>query len=139
MDTGRVIDGSMIEVLGDGVRVAFDAGRRWARLRFQARAEFLHGETVQGGFITAWIDSAMAHACRLVWEDAYMPATLEMKVAFLEPVYSQPVYAEGWIVRDGTSTAFVEGRLVDDSGTLLASATSTVKKAKPRNAVSAAG
>lgn len=133
MDTDRVIDGSMIEALGDGMRVAFDAERRWARMRFHPRPEFLRDGTVQEGFIAAWIDSAMAHACRLVWDDAFMPATLEMKVAFIEPVYERPVYAEGWLVRDDASTAFVEGRLIDGSDILLASATSTVKKARPRS------
>ncbi len=125
----------MIEALGNGERVDFDPVRGWARMRFTARAAFadLDG-SVQGGFVCAWIDAAMAHACRLRWDDAFMPATLEMKVANLEPVPITTLYAEGWIVRDvpGDSVVYAEGRLVDADDNELARASSTIKKARAR-------
>ena len=85
------------------------------------------GNVVQGGFVTAWIDSAMARAAMLATEGALAPATLEIKVSFFRAANPGPVRAEGWVERLGRSIGFLEGRLTTLDGDVLATATSTVK------------
>jgi len=85
------------------------------------------GGVAQGGFVTGWIDSAMAHACIARYTTDFWIATLELKVSFFRPVAPGPVVAEGWIERAGKSTVFTEGRLLDADGEVAAKATSTIR------------
>jgi acyl-CoA thioesterase len=118
----------LLASLGDGRVVEFIAGENRAVMEFTARPEFCHsGDVVQGGFVTAWIDSAMAHAAMLATEGALAPATLEIKVSFFRSATPGPVRAEGWVERLGRSIAFLEGRVTTLGGDVLAMATSTVK------------
>ena len=98
-----------------------------ARLEYEARASQCHsGGVVQGGFVTGWIDAAMAHAVIAVLGHDVTPMSLEIKVSFFAPVRPGRVIAEGWIERRGKKTAFVEGRLLDLEGNVLAKGSSTV-------------
>ena len=118
----------LLASLGDGRVVEFIAGENRAVMEFTARPEFCHsGDVVQGGFVTAWIDSAMAHAAMLATEGALAPATLEIKVSFFRSANPGPVRAEGWVERLGRSIAFLEGRVTTLGGDVLAKASSTVK------------
>jgi uncharacterized protein (TIGR00369 family) len=81
---------------------------------------------VQGGFVTGWIDAAMAHAAIALNGPDVTPMTLELKVSFFAPVRPGLVIAEGWVERNGRKTAFYEGHLKDASGKVLAKATSTM-------------
>ena len=121
-------DGSMLDHLGLVERGTFDPEREYIELTFDARPGFAHPGGVQGGFITGWIDAAMAHAVMWATEMQMIPMTLELKVTFLVAVRpGQQVTASGWILRRGRSIAFLEGQLRDPEGTLLATATSTAK------------
>jgi acyl-CoA thioesterase len=118
----------LLESLGDGRVVEFVAAENRAVMEFTARPEFCHsGDVVQGGFVTAWIDSAMAHAAMLATEGALAPATLEIKVSFFRSANPGPVRAEGRVERLGRSIAFLGGRVTTQGGEVLAMATSTVK------------
>jgi uncharacterized protein (TIGR00369 family) len=118
----------LLESLGGGRVVEFIPGENRAVMEFTARPEFCHsGDVVQGGFVTAWIDSAMAHAAMLATEGALAPATLEIKVSFFRSANPGLVRAEGWVARLGRSIAFLEGRVTTPGGEVLAMATSTVK------------
>ncbi|MCZ8171400.1 MAG: PaaI family thioesterase [Novosphingobium sp.] len=98
-----------------------------SRLEYEARTNQCHsGGVVQGGFVTGWIDAAMAHAVIAVLGDQVTPMSLEIKVSFFAPVRPGLVVAEGWIERRGKKTAFVEGHLLDASGNVLAKGNSTV-------------
>lgn len=98
-----------------------------AELEYLAKAEQCHsGGVVQGGFVTGWIDAAMAHAAIARAGEGVTPMTLELKVSFLAPVRPGPVFAEAWAVRHGRKTAFYEGALRDGAGNLLAKASSTM-------------
>jgi acyl-CoA thioesterase len=109
------------------VRVVQMSADRGAVLEYLARPEQCHsGGVVQGGFITGWIDAAMAHAAIAVGGQGITPMTLELKISFLAPVRPGPVFAEGWAVKHGRKTAFYEGALKDASGNLLAKASSTM-------------
>lgn len=98
------------------------------RIRSRARPEMCHsGGVVQGGFITGWIDQAMAHVVMAKTAREFQVLTLEIKVSFLEAVRPGVVIAEAWIERLGKSTAFVEGRILDEKGSVLAKGSSTVR------------
>jgi len=119
---------ALMQSLGDGRLVEFIAAENRAVMEFTGRQEMCHsGDVVQGGFVTAWIDSAMARAAMLATEGALAPATLEIKVSFFRAASPGPVRAEGWIERMGRSIAFLEGRLTTLDGDVLAMASSTVK------------
>ncbi len=97
-----------------------------SRLEYMAKPGMCHsGGVVQGGFVTGWIDAAMAHAVIAVLGDEVTPMSLELKVSFFAPVRPGLVVAEGWIERRGRKTAFLEGRLLDGEGNVLAKGTST--------------
>lgn len=98
-----------------------------ATLEYRAGNHMCHsGGVVQGGFVTGWIDAAMAHAAIAMGGPDVSPMTLELKVSFFAPARPGLVIAEGWVERRGRSTCFFEGRLTDSSGKVLAKASSTL-------------
>ena len=83
---------------------------------------------VHGGYFATLLDSACGCAAhsKLSAQQAY--TTLELKIAFHKAMTAQTgrVRAEGRVVTIGRRVAFAEARLVDTSGTLYATATSTL-------------
>lgn len=120
---------AILEVLGDGEMIEYDAEARRCVLRFTARPEFCHtgGNVVQGGFVAGWIDCAMAHVINHATEGSMGAATLELKVNFFESTPRTTVEVSAWIERLGRSIAFVEGALTTLDGDVLATASSTIK------------
>src|SRR4051812_28749627 len=82
--SGRALKESM----GNFHVTAWDAETRTLRAAFSVRREYCHtnGSIAQGGFITAWLDAAMAHAVLHDTQEAFNIASLEIKVSFLERV-----------------------------------------------------
>ncbi|MFM5954169.1 MAG: PaaI family thioesterase [Novosphingobium sp.] len=120
---------TLYETMGLTRIVEIDPAGR-AVLEYQARPEQCHsGGVVQGGFVTGWIDAAMAHAAMAIAGQDVVPMTLELKVSFLAPARPGPVFAEAWAIRHGRKTAFYEGALKDGAGTLIAKASSTMMMA----------
>ena len=118
----------VLDTLGDGEIVEFDGEAGRAVLQFTCQPEMCHsGGVAQGGFVTGWMDAAMAHACIARYSTAYWIATLEIKVSFFRPTPPGLVVAEGWIERAGKQTVFTEARLLDSDGEVLAKASSTVR------------
>jgi acyl-CoA thioesterase len=106
--------------------VEMDAAGR-AVLEYRAGQHMCHsGGVVQGGFVTGWIDAAMAHAAIGMAGPDVAPMSLELKVSFFAPARPGTVIAEGWVERRGRSTCFFEGRLLDGAGKVLAKASSTL-------------
>jgi acyl-CoA thioesterase len=109
------------------IRVVEISAEGRAVLEYEARAEQCHsGGVVQGGFVTGWVDAAMAHAAIGRAGHQVTPMTLEIKVSFLAPVRPGRVFAEAWPIRHGRKTCFYEGTLKDAEGNLLAKASSTM-------------
>lgn len=124
----ETFDTTLMQTLGNGEVLAWDAEHQRMSVQFDAKPEFCQSDNVvQGGFITAWIDNAMALSVGRASGGAYLPATLEVKVNFYRPTHPGRVRAEAWIVRMGRSVAFTEGHLLDAHGVVLATATSTIK------------
>lgn len=118
----------VLATLGDGRVLESHQETGRASIEFTCKPQMCHsGGVAQGGFVTGWIDSAMAHACIARYTTAFWIATLELKVSFFRPVSPGRVVAEGWIERAGKQTVFTEGRLLDDDGEVLAKATSTIR------------
>lgn len=84
--------------------------------------------TVHGGYAATLLDSAcgIAVASRLTHDQTF--TTLELKVAFHKAITegTGKVRADGVVISMGRRVAFVEARLTDANGTVLASATSTL-------------
>jgi acyl-CoA thioesterase len=113
------------------------AGR--AVLEYEARPGMSHsGGVVQGGFVTGWIDAAMAHAAIALHGEGVTPMTLEIKVSFFAPTRPGRVFAHGWVERHGRRTTFYEGCLKDAAGAVLAKASSTILLADRRRVEDAA-
>lgn len=103
-----------------------ESGR--AVLHYRARMDQCHsGGIVQGGFVTGWIDAAMAHLVMAKTKFEFSPLSLEIKVSFLKSASPGLIVAEAWIERMGKSTAFLEGCIKNEEGEILAKASSTVK------------
>jgi uncharacterized protein (TIGR00369 family) len=104
-----------------------DQARGLVRLKMVGRAEWCNPRgALQGGFVTAMLDEAMAVAGIVAGELAYAVPTLELKTTFLRPCPAGPVEAEGRVVRWGKSAAFLEADLFDLEGRHVARASSTV-------------
>ena len=98
------------------------------RLEYIAEHRHCHSENiVQGGYVTGWIDSAMAHSVMIPTNFEFSPLTLELKITFLKSANPGPVIAEAKVIKLGRSIAFVEGSLFDNDGNLIAKGTSTNK------------
>ncbi|MDM7956424.1 PaaI family thioesterase [Blastomonas sp.] len=98
-----------------------------ATIEYQAGQHMCHsGGVVQGGFVTGWIDAAMAHAAMAMSGPDVVPMSLELKVSFFAPARPGLVIAKAWVERRGRSTCFFEGQLLDSGGKVLAKASSTL-------------
>ena len=128
---------SLNETLGLIRVVSTDAGGH-ASLEYEAKREQCHsGGVVQGGFISGWIDAAMAHAAMAKNGPGIVPMTLELKVSYFAPTRPGLVVAEAWVERHGKRTSFYEGHLKDAEGNVLAKATSTILLADMSRVVAA--
>jgi uncharacterized protein (TIGR00369 family) len=98
-----------------------------ATIEYRAGQHMCHsGGVVQGGFVTGWIDAAMAHAAMAMAGPDVVPMSLEIKVSFFAPARPGLVTASAWVERRGRSTCFFEGQLLDAAGKVLAKASSTL-------------
>ena len=100
----------------------------WIRVGFEGRREFLNpAGFIQGGFLAAMLDDTMGPAMFLLGEGKLFTPTIDMHVSFIAPARPGPIIGEGQVVQAGTSVAFLEGRLTDASGNLLARATASAR------------
>jgi uncharacterized protein (TIGR00369 family) len=84
--------------------------------------------TVHGGYAATLLDSACGCAVHAMLAPGQGFTTLELKVAYHKAMTRQTgkVRAEGRVLSFGRRAAFSEAKLLDASGRLLASATSTL-------------
>ena len=118
---------ALMGAMGDGRVIEQNAEAGRAVVEYTAKPEFCHsGGIVQGGFVTGWIDSAMARAAIASTNGEKSMTTLEIKISFLKAAVAGKTYrAEGWVVRAGKSVMFMEGRLLDQDGKLIAKGSAT--------------
>ena len=116
----------VMKLLGAEV-IDFDHSQQTITMGYTATPEMCHSKViVQGGLITAMVDSAMAYACMGCFEELMAVPTLEIKVSFLEAGNPGPMRAIGRARRLGRSVGFLEGELYQHEK-LIATSTSTVR------------
>ncbi len=118
---------ALMESMGNFHVTGWDAERKVLGAAFTVRREYCHtnGTIAQGGFITAWLDAAMAHAVMHDTEQRQTVFSLEIKVSFYEKVGPGQGRVEGRVIRRGKRVAFLEATLYNPDGKLAAQASST--------------
>jgi uncharacterized protein (TIGR00369 family) len=98
----------------------------WIKLAFDGKPEFCNpAGFIQGGLLSAMLDDTMGPAVLVMSEGRLYTTTISMTVNFLAPAKPGPIVAEARVTLLGKTIAFVEGRLMAEDGTLLATATAS--------------
>lgn len=100
-------------------------------MNFDVGEELTHsnGTIVQGGFITAMLDTSMAHLIIFKMNGEYNPLTLSINVTFLAPGSPGQFTASAKVDKLGKSISFTSANL-HQHGALIATATATNKLVK---------
>lgn len=127
MIEGRLPPPPAAQLLGwELVSIAPEKGE--IELAFLARPEFLNpAGTVQGGILCAMLDDTMGPAASALLEGKSFAQTLELKTSFFRPARPGRILASGKVTHRGRDILFLEGRLTDPEGRLLAAATATAR------------
>ncbi len=126
-------DDNLQKTLGLDHIIEMDGKTGRAVMAYRAGMHMCHsGGVVQGGFVTGWIDAAMAHALIATLEPGSNFLSYEIKVSFYKSAGPGLNIAEGRVDLKGRSTAFLEGELRNEAGEILAKATSTAKILRPK-------
>jgi uncharacterized protein (TIGR00369 family) len=81
--------------------------------------------TLHGGILCDIADAAMGISYASTLEEGESFTTLELKINFLKPVWKARLRAEGHVVKRGKTVGLVECDVVDETGSLVARASST--------------
>jgi len=81
--------------------------------------------TLHGGILCDVADAAMGCANLSQLEEGESFATVELKINFLKPVWTGRVTAVGEVIKAGRTLTLLDCRITDESGSLVAYATST--------------
>jgi uncharacterized protein (TIGR00369 family) len=81
--------------------------------------------TLHGGILCDLADAAMGIAYASTLEEGESFTTLDLKINFLKPIWKARLRAEGRLVKRGKTVGMVECDVVDDTGSLVARASST--------------
>ena len=104
-----------------GLNISYPDDR--SEVRFTVRDFMFNPQgSLHGGIIGTVLDIAMGH---LLHHNFGAGMTLEMKTQFIRAPKAGELTAVGRFLRKGRSINFLEARLQDDAGDLLAYATST--------------
>ena len=118
----------LFQGMGFSKILEFSKENQSIKIEYIAESRHCHsGNIVQGGYVTGWIDSAMAHSVMIPTDFEFSPLTLELKITFLKSANPGIVIAAAKVIKLGKSIAFVEGTLTNESGDLIAKGTSTNK------------
>jgi uncharacterized protein (TIGR00369 family) len=109
--------------------LSFEGGRASLAVTMSERLTNSWG-VAHGGLLMTLLDVAMAHAARAPETGGGRPwpgvVTIEMKTSFMRPGQGRLV-AHGAMLQRTATLAFVEGRVMDDQGELVAHGTGTFK------------
>src|SRR5882762_3967374 len=111
-------------------------GDGWVRIGFDGKKDFCNpAGFVQGGILSAMLDDTMGPAVLVMTEGKLFTSTITMTVNFLAPAKPGPLVAEATVTQLGKTVAFVEGRLMAEDGTLLATASTSARLVETAKAV----
>lgn len=126
--TEHMREQALFQGMGFSKILEFSSENQSIKIEYIAETRHCHsGNIVQGGYVTGWIDSAMAHSVMIPTDFKFSPLTLELKITFLKSANPGIVIAGARVIKLGKSIAFVEGTLTNESGELIAKGTSTNK------------
>src|SRR5712664_3874713 len=108
----------------------------WVRIGFDGKAEFCNpAGFVQGGILSAMLDDTMGPAVFVMTEGKLYTATITITVNFLAPAKPGKIIGEADVTQLGKTIAFVEGRLMSEDGTVLATATTSARLVETAKAI----
>jgi uncharacterized protein (TIGR00369 family) len=100
----------------------------WVRIGFEGRTDFCNpAGLVQGGILAAMLDDTMGPAVFVMTDGKLYTATITLNVNFLAPARPGKIVGEANVTQLGRTVAFVEGRLMDENGTVLATASTSAR------------
>jgi len=100
----------------------------WIRIGFEGKREFCNpAGFVQGGILSAMLDDTMGPAVFIKTDGRLYTATISMTVNFLSSAKPGPIVGEAKVLQIGKTVAFVEGKLLAEDGTVLATATTNAR------------
>ena len=100
----------------------------WIRIGFDGRKEFCNpAGSVQGGILSAMLDETMGPAVFVMTEGGFYTATITMTVNFLAPAKPGKLIGEATVTQVGKTIAFVEGKLMAEDGSVVATATTSLR------------
>jgi len=96
--------------------------------RFLARPEFAnrHG-TVQGGIVSAMLDSAVSAVLLAQLPDDLTSMTVRLETEFLRPAPLSVLHAKAWLMTRDERSATTRGELSAPDGTMVAAATAHLR------------
>jgi len=107
--------------------VEFIPGKNQLTMQFEPGLHCCHSvDIVQGGFVTAMLDAAMAHVIMATEQFRVSVSSIDINVSFLLPTRAGRHTAVGSIIKLGRSVGYVRAELYSDQGDLTATATSSV-------------
>jgi uncharacterized protein (TIGR00369 family) len=108
----------------------------WIKIGFDGKPDFCNpAGFVQGGILSAMLDDTMGPAVFAMSEGRLYTMTISMTVNFLKPARPGPIIGEAAVTQLGKTVAFVEGRLTDEEGSLLAAASASARLVETSKAI----
>ena len=100
----------------------------WIKILFDGKSDFCNpAGFIQGGMLSSMLDDTMGPAVFVMTEGRLFTTTITMTVNFLAPARPGPITGEATVTQLGKTIAFAEGRLTAEDGTLLATASSSIR------------
>ncbi len=115
-----------------GKIIALDPESRSCTFELCVPLDYCHsGNIVQGGFVNAMIDAAMAHASFGIVSSITRLSSLEISTRYESATFGeQTLTVTGRIRKVTRSIVFLDGEIRDEQGNLTATAQSTAKIAR---------
>ena len=102
--------------------------RGWLAVGFDGKAEFCNpAGFIQGGILSAMLDDSMGPAVFVTSDGRFYATTISLTVNFIAPARPGPLIVEAQVIQIGKSIAFMEGKLIANDGTVLATASTTAR------------
>ena len=105
---------------------SFEPEQQQLTMLFEPGLDCCHSiNIVQGGYVTAMLDAAMAHVVLALEQFHVTVSSIDINVSFLRPTRAGKYRAVGSVVKLGKTIAYLRAELYSDKGELTATATSS--------------
>ena len=100
----------------------------WLKVGFDGRTDFCNpAGFIQGGILSVMLDDSMGPAVFVTSDGRFYATTISLTVNFIAPARPGPLIVEAQVIQIGKSIAFMEGKLIANDGTVLATASTTAR------------